>query len=162
MSASYHQVVDNGFWEHLALLIIFVAISAVANGWVGIISTPFTIAVIVGTYFVAGGTTAVAEPVTAVQAALVNTTEAPVEPTAEAPADADTTTAETTSETVAAEGAAEETTETAVALRPRRTRPRTASLGRSKAQGNHSRRPLRCVHKPSGNVCTTQGAGRRL
>jgi uncharacterized membrane protein YvlD (DUF360 family) len=55
MSASYHQVVDNGFWEHLALLVIFVAIGAVANGWVGIITTPFTIAVIVGAYFVAGG-----------------------------------------------------------------------------------------------------------
>ena len=55
MSASYHQVVDNGFWEHLALLVIFVAISAVANGWVGILTTPFTIAVIVGAYFVAGG-----------------------------------------------------------------------------------------------------------
>ena len=55
MSASYHQVVDNGFWEHLALLVIFVAISAVANGWVGILSTPFTVAVIVGAYFVAGG-----------------------------------------------------------------------------------------------------------
>ena len=55
MSASYHQVVDNGFWEHLALLVIFVAISAVANGWVGIITTPFTIAVIVGAYFVTRG-----------------------------------------------------------------------------------------------------------
>ena len=55
MSASYHQVVDNGFWEHLALLVIFVAISAVANGWIGIITAPFTIAVIVGAYFVAGG-----------------------------------------------------------------------------------------------------------
>ena len=55
MSASYHQVVDNGFWEHLALLVIFVAIGAVANGWVGILTTPFTIAVIVGAYFVAGG-----------------------------------------------------------------------------------------------------------
>jgi uncharacterized membrane protein YvlD (DUF360 family) len=55
MSASYHQVVDNGFWEHLALLVVFVAISAVANGWVGILTTPFTIAVIVGAYFVAGG-----------------------------------------------------------------------------------------------------------
>jgi uncharacterized membrane protein YvlD (DUF360 family) len=55
MAASYHQVVDNGFWEHFALLVVFVAIGAVANGWVGVISTPFTIAVIVGAYFVAGG-----------------------------------------------------------------------------------------------------------
>ena len=35
MSASYHQVVDNGFWEHLALIVVFFAIGAVANGWVG-------------------------------------------------------------------------------------------------------------------------------
>jgi uncharacterized membrane protein YvlD (DUF360 family) len=55
MSASYHQVVDNGFWEHFALLVVFFAIGAVANGWVGILTTPFTIAVIVGAYFVAGG-----------------------------------------------------------------------------------------------------------
>ncbi len=51
MSASYHRVVDNGFWEHLALIVIFFAVSAVANGWVGIITTPFTIAVIVGAYY---------------------------------------------------------------------------------------------------------------
>ena len=55
MSASYHQVVDNGFWEHLALIVVFFAIGAVANGWVGIITTPFTIAVIVGAYFVTRG-----------------------------------------------------------------------------------------------------------
>jgi uncharacterized membrane protein YvlD (DUF360 family) len=51
MSASYHRVVDNGFWEHLALLVIFIAVSAVANGWVGIITFPFTIAVIAGAYY---------------------------------------------------------------------------------------------------------------
>jgi hypothetical protein len=51
MSASYHRVVDNGFWEHLALLVIFIAVSAVANGWVGIITFPFTIAVVAGAYF---------------------------------------------------------------------------------------------------------------
>ena len=51
MAASYHRVVDNGFWEHLALLVIFIAISAIANGWVGMITFPFTIAVIAGAYF---------------------------------------------------------------------------------------------------------------
>jgi uncharacterized membrane protein YvlD (DUF360 family) len=55
MTASYHQVVDNGFWEHLALVVIFFAIGAVANGWVGIVTTPFTIAVTAAAYFVAGG-----------------------------------------------------------------------------------------------------------
>jgi uncharacterized membrane protein len=52
MSASYHRVVDNGFWEHLALIVIFIAVNAVANGWIGIITTPLMIAVIVGGYFV--------------------------------------------------------------------------------------------------------------
>ena len=42
MAASYHQVVDNGFWEHLVLLVIVFAIGAVANGWVGLLATPFT------------------------------------------------------------------------------------------------------------------------
>jgi hypothetical protein len=51
MSASYHRVMDNGFWEHLALIVLFAAISAVTNGWVGILVTPFTIAVIAGAYF---------------------------------------------------------------------------------------------------------------
>ena len=51
MAASYHRVVDNGFWEHLALVVIFIAIGAVANGWVGVITFPFTVAVITGAYF---------------------------------------------------------------------------------------------------------------
>jgi uncharacterized membrane protein YvlD (DUF360 family) len=55
MTASYHQVVDNGFWEHLALVVIFLAIGAVANGWLAILSTPFTIAVTVAAYYVTGG-----------------------------------------------------------------------------------------------------------
>ena len=55
MSASYHQVVDNGFWEHLALIVVFFAIGAVANGWVGILTTPFTLAVVTAAYFVTRG-----------------------------------------------------------------------------------------------------------
>jgi uncharacterized membrane protein YvlD (DUF360 family) len=55
MSASYHQVVDNGFWEHLALIVIFFAIGAVANGWLAILTTPFTIAVTAAAYFASGG-----------------------------------------------------------------------------------------------------------
>jgi hypothetical protein len=55
MTASYHQVVDNGFWEHLALVVVFFAIGAVANGWVGILTTPFTIAVVTAAYFVTRG-----------------------------------------------------------------------------------------------------------
>lgn len=55
MSASYHQVVDNGFWEHLALIVVFFAIGAIANGWMAILTTPFTIAVITAGYFVSRG-----------------------------------------------------------------------------------------------------------
>jgi uncharacterized membrane protein len=61
MAASYHLVVDNGFWEHLALLVVFAAIGAVANGWMGILTTPFTIATITAAYFVADGRGALIE-----------------------------------------------------------------------------------------------------
>ena len=114
MSASYHQVVDNGFWEHLALIVLFVAIGAVANGWVGIVTTPFTVAVIVGAYFVAGGrgdliehppappappaptaaTTTVPAPLPPAAAAAATTAPAPLPPAhaaPAAPADAGTT-----------------------------------------------------------------------
>jgi len=40
MSASYHQVVDNGFWEHLALVVIVVAVGAVGKGWSAISRRP--------------------------------------------------------------------------------------------------------------------------
>ena len=55
MTASYHRVVDNGFWEHLALIVVFFAIGAVANGWLAILTTPFTIAVTAAAYYVADG-----------------------------------------------------------------------------------------------------------
>ena len=62
MAASYHQVLDNGFWEHLALLVVFFAISAVANGYLAIVVVPFTIAVTMGAYFVTGGRDPVEHP----------------------------------------------------------------------------------------------------
>jgi len=88
MSASYHRVVDNGFWEHLALIVLFAAVGAVANGWVGIISTPFTIAVIAGAYFVAGGRGDLIEhpPAPPAPAAPVTTGPAPLPPAPLAPA----------------------------------------------------------------------------
>jgi hypothetical protein len=55
MTASYHQIVDSGFWEHLALVVIFIAIGVLANGWLAILSTPFTIAVTAASYFVTSG-----------------------------------------------------------------------------------------------------------
>jgi hypothetical protein len=55
MAASYHLVVDNGFWEHLALGVLLFAVSAVADGWLAIVTVPLTIAVVTAGYFVAGG-----------------------------------------------------------------------------------------------------------
>jgi uncharacterized membrane protein YvlD (DUF360 family) len=55
MAASYHQVVDNGFWEHLALIVIVFVIGAVANGWLAILTTPLTIAVLSAAYFATRG-----------------------------------------------------------------------------------------------------------
>ncbi len=55
MTASYHQVVDNGFWEHLALVVVFIAIGAVADHYLAILTVPFTIAVTVAAYSVSGG-----------------------------------------------------------------------------------------------------------
>ena len=88
MTASYHQVVDNGFWEHLALVVIFIAIGAVANGWLTIISTPFTIAVIVGAYFVARGPVALLQQPPAPPAATPEVTQAAIAapPAQDAPA----------------------------------------------------------------------------
>ena len=113
MSASYHQVVDNGFWEHLALIVVFFAIGAVANGWVGLLTTPFTIAVIVGAYFVTRGPVALLQqppappappaPTAEVTQATVVAPPAQAAPAAEtAPA---TTAAETAQTTVAAPAA---------------------------------------------------------
>jgi uncharacterized membrane protein YvlD (DUF360 family) len=95
MSASYHQVVDNGFWEHLALIVVFVAIGAVANGWVGMITTPFTIAVIVGAYFVAGGRGDLIEhpPAPAAPAPAMSYSPAPIPPVTPAAAPATAATA---------------------------------------------------------------------
>ncbi len=55
MAASYHLVVDNGFWEHLALAVLLFALNAVADGPLAIIAVPFTIATISAAYFVADG-----------------------------------------------------------------------------------------------------------
>jgi hypothetical protein len=132
MSASYHQVVDNGFWEHFALLVVFFAIGAVANGWVGIITTPFTIAVIVGAYFAAGGRGDLidhpvkpAAPVAPMAAACAAPAYAPSAPPAPLAAPAETATvvqtapaseAATVVQTVAVEAAPVETAETPAAV----------------------------------------------
>jgi uncharacterized membrane protein YvlD (DUF360 family) len=61
MAASYHLVVDNGFWEHLALAIVLIALGAVADGPLAILSVPFTLATIGAAYFVADGRGALVE-----------------------------------------------------------------------------------------------------
>jgi uncharacterized membrane protein YvlD (DUF360 family) len=55
MATSYHMVVDNGFWEHLALAVMLIAVNVVADGPLAILSVPFTIAVVTAAYFVADG-----------------------------------------------------------------------------------------------------------
>jgi len=55
MAASYHLVRDNGFWEHLALTVMLIALNAVADGPLAILAVPFTIATITAAYFVADG-----------------------------------------------------------------------------------------------------------
>jgi len=48
-------VVDGGFWEHLALAVLFVVLNAVADGPLAIVAVPFTIAVVGAAYFVTDG-----------------------------------------------------------------------------------------------------------
>jgi hypothetical protein len=55
MAASYHLVVDNGFWVHVALAVMLIALNAIADGPLAILSVPFTIATITAAYFVADG-----------------------------------------------------------------------------------------------------------
>ncbi len=55
MAASYHLVRDNGFWEHLALTVMLLALNAVADGPLAILAVPFTIATVTAAYFVADG-----------------------------------------------------------------------------------------------------------
>ena len=55
MKASKDMVVERGFWQHGALVIITVIIGSIANGWLALLATPFTIALVAAAYFEAGG-----------------------------------------------------------------------------------------------------------
>jgi hypothetical protein len=55
MRASYEMVKQAGFWEHLALVIVFVVIASLANGALAILATPFLIAAVAAGYYVAAG-----------------------------------------------------------------------------------------------------------
>jgi hypothetical protein len=55
MSESYRLVRTAGFWEHLALVIVFLVITSLANGWLSILATPFLVALVAAGYYVAAG-----------------------------------------------------------------------------------------------------------
>lgn len=55
MSASYHLVVDHGFWEHLALGILLFALNGIADGPLALLVMPFSIATLTAAYLVADG-----------------------------------------------------------------------------------------------------------
>lgn len=55
LKTSKDMVVEGGFWEHLALLIVLVMIGAVANGALAILATPFSVVVVVVAYYLSQG-----------------------------------------------------------------------------------------------------------
>ncbi len=55
MKASKDMVLENGFWEHLALVLILAVIASIANGALAIIATPFVVVTIAASYFLAEG-----------------------------------------------------------------------------------------------------------
>jgi len=55
MRTSYEMVAQAGFWEHLALVIVFAVIASLANGALAILATPFLVAAIAAGYYVAAG-----------------------------------------------------------------------------------------------------------
>ncbi len=55
MKASKDMVLENGYWEHLALVLILAVIASIANGALAIIATPFVVVTIAASYFLAEG-----------------------------------------------------------------------------------------------------------
>ena len=55
MSTSYRMVKEAGFWEHLALIIVFAVITSLANGLLAILATPFLVAAVAAGYYLAAG-----------------------------------------------------------------------------------------------------------
>ena len=55
MGTSYRLVREAGFWEHLALVIVFVVVASLANGALAILATPFLVAAVAAGYYVAAG-----------------------------------------------------------------------------------------------------------
>ena len=63
MKTSYHMVVDLGFWEHLAMVILLIALNAIADGPLALLAIPFNVATVTAAYFVADGRGDLAERV---------------------------------------------------------------------------------------------------
>jgi hypothetical protein len=57
MSESY-RMVKGAFWEHVALVLIVVVIGSLANGALGLLATPFLVALVAVAYFATAGRTA--------------------------------------------------------------------------------------------------------
>jgi hypothetical protein len=55
MKASKDLVMKVGFWEHLALVIVFFVIASVANGVLAILAVPFIIVAVTAAYYLADG-----------------------------------------------------------------------------------------------------------
>jgi hypothetical protein len=55
LTASKELVFRRGFWEHLALVLIVIAVSTLTDGIVGLVATPLLIAGGVAAYYVADG-----------------------------------------------------------------------------------------------------------
>jgi hypothetical protein len=55
MGESYRLVRTAGFWEHLALVIVFLVISSIANGALSILATPFLVALVAAGYYLSAG-----------------------------------------------------------------------------------------------------------
>jgi hypothetical protein len=55
MRASYEMVKQAGFWEHLALVIVFAVVASLANGALAILAMPFLVAAVAAGYYVAAG-----------------------------------------------------------------------------------------------------------
>jgi len=55
MRTSYEMVKRAGFWEHLALIIVFVVVASLANGALAVLATPFLVAAVAAGYYLAAG-----------------------------------------------------------------------------------------------------------
>ena len=55
LTASKDLVFRRGFWEHLALVLIVIAVSGATDGIVGLVATPLLVAIGVAAYYIADG-----------------------------------------------------------------------------------------------------------